>query len=168
MRAEKQFRDLFAAAGRQLGRIISTVAFDSIVEAVPAYRPGSLYTLALAPETGQGRPSRDMDGLRVYPELTTTRHLRGQCAPRTSATHRSMGGLFLGVYIVYMFRTFWRLANLLRSRRWSRETVVGSHLNQSRYNCVTCVSVDYEYAANGQKHSARFEKPFIFDSSAKP
>jgi hypothetical protein len=35
-RTEKQFRDLFAAAGWQLSRIIPTVASDSIVEAVPA------------------------------------------------------------------------------------------------------------------------------------
>ncbi|HXL22860.1 MAG TPA: methyltransferase [Candidatus Dormibacteraeota bacterium] len=35
-RTEKQFRDLFAAAGWQLSRIIPTAAADSIVEAVPA------------------------------------------------------------------------------------------------------------------------------------
>jgi hypothetical protein len=35
-RTEKQFRDLFAAAGWRLSRIIPTVASDSIVEAVPA------------------------------------------------------------------------------------------------------------------------------------
>jgi O-methyltransferase/methyltransferase family protein len=35
-RTEKQFRDLFAAAGWKLSRIIPTVATDSIVEGVPA------------------------------------------------------------------------------------------------------------------------------------
>ena len=35
-RTEKQFRDLFAAAGWQLKRIIPTAALDSIVEGVPA------------------------------------------------------------------------------------------------------------------------------------
>jgi hypothetical protein len=35
-RTEKQFRDLFAASGWQLSRIIPTVASDSIVEGVPA------------------------------------------------------------------------------------------------------------------------------------
>ncbi len=35
-RTEKQFRDLFAAAGWQLSRIIRTAAADSIVEGVPA------------------------------------------------------------------------------------------------------------------------------------
>ena len=35
-RTEKQFRELFAASGWQLNRIIPTVALDSIVEGVPA------------------------------------------------------------------------------------------------------------------------------------
>jgi hypothetical protein len=35
-RTEKQFRDLFAAAGWQLSRIIRTSAPDSIVEGIPA------------------------------------------------------------------------------------------------------------------------------------
>ena len=35
-RTEKQFRDLFAASGWQLSRIIPTVASDSIVEGIPA------------------------------------------------------------------------------------------------------------------------------------
>lgn len=72
---------------------------------------------------------------------------------------------FIDVYIVYMFRMFWRLANLLRSRRWSKATatVLGSHLNQGVNNGV---SVDYEYEANGQKYAASFDKPFIFESSA--
>jgi hypothetical protein len=35
-RTEKQFRQLFAAAGWQLGRIIPTTAAVSIVEGVPA------------------------------------------------------------------------------------------------------------------------------------
>jgi hypothetical protein len=35
-RTEKQFRDLFAAAGWKLSRITPTVAADSIVEGVPA------------------------------------------------------------------------------------------------------------------------------------
>jgi hypothetical protein len=35
-RTEKQFRDLFAAAGWRLNRIIPTAAPDSIVEGIPA------------------------------------------------------------------------------------------------------------------------------------
>jgi O-methyltransferase domain len=35
-RSEKQFRELFAAAGWQLSRIIPTAAPESIVEGVPA------------------------------------------------------------------------------------------------------------------------------------
>jgi hypothetical protein len=35
-RSEKQFRDIFAAAGWRLTRIIPTKALDSIVEGVPA------------------------------------------------------------------------------------------------------------------------------------
>jgi hypothetical protein len=35
-RTEKQFRDLFAAAGWKLNRIVPTVAADSIVEGLPA------------------------------------------------------------------------------------------------------------------------------------
>jgi hypothetical protein len=77
-----------------------------------------------------------------------------------------MAGLFLDIYIVYLFRIFWRLANLLRTRKWSKATatVLGSHPNLAVYNSV---SVDYEYAVNGQKHADSFTKPFILDSSAK-
>jgi hypothetical protein len=77
-----------------------------------------------------------------------------------------MAGLFLDIYIVYLFRIFWRLANLLRSRKWSKATatVLGSRPNLSVYNSV---SVDYEYGVNGQKHADSFTKPFILDSSAK-
>jgi hypothetical protein len=35
-RTEKQFRELFAAGGWQLTRIIPTVALDSIIEGIPA------------------------------------------------------------------------------------------------------------------------------------
>ncbi len=77
-----------------------------------------------------------------------------------------MAGLFLDIYIVYLFRIFWRLANLLRSRKWTKvtATVLGSHPDLSSY---TSVSVDYEYALNGQKHAASFVKPFISNSSAE-
>ena len=77
-----------------------------------------------------------------------------------------MGGLFLDVYIVYLFRIFWRLANLLRSRKWTKATatVFGSHTDRSVYSSV---DVDYEYAVNGQKYADSFTKPFIADSSAK-
>lgn len=75
-------------------------------------------------------------------------------------------GFFLDIYIVYLFRIFWRLANLLRSRKWTKAagTVLGSHPDLSLYSSV---SVDYEYAVNGQKHADSFRKPFILDSSAK-
>lgn len=77
-----------------------------------------------------------------------------------------MAGLFLDVYIVYFFRTLWRVANLLRSRRWPAvtATILGSHFPKAAYNRV---SIDYEYAANGHKYVASFEKPFVFDSSAR-
>jgi hypothetical protein len=77
-----------------------------------------------------------------------------------------MAGLFLDVYIVYFFRTLWRVAHLLRSRRWPAvtATVLGSHFPHDVYNRV---SIDYEYAVNGQKHADSFTKPFILDSSAK-
>jgi hypothetical protein len=77
-----------------------------------------------------------------------------------------MGGLFLDIFIVYVFRMLRRLASLLRSRRWGKEiaAVSDSHLNDSLYNSV---NVEYEYAANGQEYVGSFEKPFILDSSAK-
>ena len=34
-RSEKQFRDLFAASGWKLSRIVPTAAMDSVVEGVP-------------------------------------------------------------------------------------------------------------------------------------
>jgi hypothetical protein len=54
----------------------------------------------------------------------------------------------------------------MRGRRWSVATAteLGSHFPRVAYNCV---SIDYEYAANGHKCSASFEKPFVVDSSAK-
>jgi Protein of unknown function (DUF3592) len=77
-----------------------------------------------------------------------------------------MAGLFLDIYVVYVFRIFWRLANLLRSRKWTKATatVLGSHPNLSNYNSVR---VDYEYAVKGQKYADSFTKPFILDSSVK-
>jgi hypothetical protein len=77
-----------------------------------------------------------------------------------------MAGLFLDIYIVYLFRIFWRLANLLRSRKWTKATatVLGSHPNLSLYSSVSLV---YEYEVDGQKHVESFRKPFLSDSSAK-
>jgi len=70
------------------------------------------------------------------------------------------------IYIVYLFRIILRLANLLRSRKWTKvtATALGSHPDLSPYPSV---SVDYEYAVNGQKLAASFEKPFLLDSSAE-
>ena len=76
-----------------------------------------------------------------------------------------MAGLFLDVLIVYLFRVFWRLGNLLRSRKWNKATatVLGVHPDLSNYSSV---DVEYEYAVNGQKYAGSFTKPFIADSSA--
>jgi hypothetical protein len=83
-----------------------------------------------------------------------------------SATLIEYGGVFADVFIVYLVRMLWRLATLLRSRRWTKvnATVLGCHLNKSAYNSV---SVDYEYEVDGQKRAETFLKPFIWDSSAK-
>ena len=72
----------------------------------------------------------------------------------------------MDVYIVYLLRILWRLGNLLRSRKWNKmtATVLGCHLSESTH---TTVSVYYEYATNGEKHAAIFEKPFLLDSSAQ-
>jgi hypothetical protein len=77
-----------------------------------------------------------------------------------------MAGLFLDTYIVYLLRIFWRLANLLHSRKWTRATatVLSSLPDLSLYSSVR---VDYEYAMNGQKHADSFTKPFISESSAE-
>jgi hypothetical protein len=73
--------------------------------------------------------------------------------------------LFIDIYIVYLCQMLRRLANLLRSRKWAKATatVLGSH-DISHYSSV---SVDYEYAVNGQKHAGSFTKPFLSVSSAK-
>lgn len=77
-----------------------------------------------------------------------------------------MRGLFLDVYIVYLFRMLWRLANLFHSRAWVNvtATVFGSHLDKGT-NVI--VRVDYVYAMNEQKYAESFEKPFLVDSSAQ-
>ena len=43
-------------------------------------------------------------------------------------------------------------------------TILGIHPNLGQYSSV---SVDYEYAFDGQRFADSFVKPFIFDSSAK-
>ena len=77
-----------------------------------------------------------------------------------------MGGLFLDIYVVYIVRLLWRLVGLFRSRRWEKATatVLGTRTNASLYSSV---SVDYEYAVDGQKFADTFVKAFIWDSSAK-
>ena len=77
-----------------------------------------------------------------------------------------MGGLFLDVYVVYIFRLLWRLLSLIRSRRWekARAIIFGTHANTLLYSSV---GVDYEYALDGQNFADTFVKPFIWDSSGK-
>lgn len=79
-----------------------------------------------------------------------------------------MGGLFLEIYFVYIVRMFWRLVSLLRSRRWNtaNATILGVHLN-TKGHVSNSVSIDYEYAVDGQKRADTFLKPFIWDSSAE-
>jgi Protein of unknown function (DUF3592) len=74
-------------------------------------------------------------------------------------------GFLLNIYIVYVVRMLWRLAGLVRSRRWKR--AIGNVLGSSVKSGYSSVSVDYEYVVGGQKFAATFVKPFIFDSSAK-
>lgn len=73
---------------------------------------------------------------------------------------------FAEILFVYVVRIMWRLANLLRSRRWTKAnaTVLGCHRNKSAYESV---SVDYEYELDSQKRVGTFLKPFIWTSSAE-
>lgn len=73
---------------------------------------------------------------------------------------------FADVLVVYAVRILWRLANLLRSRGWTKvnATVLGCHLNKSAYESV---SVNYEYELDSQKRAGTFLKLFIWTSSAE-
>lgn len=73
---------------------------------------------------------------------------------------------FAEILFVYVVRIMWRLANLLRSRRWTKAnaTVLECHRNKSAYESV---SVDYEYELDSQKRVGTFLKPFIWTSSAE-
>ncbi|HXC46770.1 MAG TPA: hypothetical protein VNU20_00665 [Candidatus Sulfotelmatobacter sp.] len=73
-----------------------------------------------------------------------------------------MGGLFLDIFIEYLFRIFLRAVRLFRSRNWPviNATVLSAGCPQSGLGC-TVANVDYEYAVDGVKYAESFEKPFL-------
>jgi hypothetical protein len=77
-----------------------------------------------------------------------------------------MGGLFLDIFIEYVFRILLRGIRLFRSRHWPvvNASVLSAGCPQSGLGC-TVANVDYEYDANGVKYAESFEKPFIASTS---
>ena len=77
-----------------------------------------------------------------------------------------MGGLFLDIFVEYLFRVFVRMFEPLRSRSWpvAMGTVLSSDCPHAFYGC-TVATVYYEYIVEGEKYGAACEKPFIWHDS---
>lgn len=75
-------------------------------------------------------------------------------------------GLFIDIYIVYLFRVLVRALNLLRSRSWpiTRGVVLGADCPSKSGYIVAFVT--YEYIVDGEKYGAWYEKPFLVSDSA--
>ena len=79
-----------------------------------------------------------------------------------------MGGLFIDIYVEYIFRVFFHAVNLLRSRRWPivKATVLSAECPLATHGC-TVVIVYYEYVINGEKYGDWFGKPFVSHESGE-
>jgi hypothetical protein len=77
-----------------------------------------------------------------------------------------MGGLFLDIFVEYLFRVLVRMFELLRSRSWpvAMGTVLSSDCPHAFYG-GTVATVYYEYIVDGEKYGAACEKPFIWHDS---
>jgi hypothetical protein len=73
-----------------------------------------------------------------------------------------MAGLFLDIFIEYLFRVMLRGIRLLRSRNWpiAKATVLSSACPRATSGC-TVANVDYEYTVEGVNYADSFEKPFF-------
>ena len=79
-----------------------------------------------------------------------------------------MGGLFIDIFIEYIFRIFFQGMHLLRSRTWpiATATVLSADCPDAAYGCQVA-TVYYEYVVNGEKYGDWFGKPFISKNSGE-
>lgn len=79
-----------------------------------------------------------------------------------------MGGLFVDVYIAYLFK--WLIRSLQRrgSNAWPiiRASVTNSRWSAGRLGCSTA-EVNYTYEIDGHIFGGRNEKPFVSPNSAE-
>ena len=79
-----------------------------------------------------------------------------------------MGGLFVDIFVEYIFRIVFHATDLLRSRKWpiAKATVLSADCPSAAYGCDVA-TVYYEYLVNGGKYGDTFGKPFILRKSGK-
>lgn len=77
-------------------------------------------------------------------------------------------GVFLDIFVEYLFRAAVRAIRVLRSRAWPfvQATVLSAECPRAGYGC-TVATVYYEYIVEGQKYGAAFKKPFIVRGSGE-
>lgn len=77
-------------------------------------------------------------------------------------------GWYADIFIEYIFRVFFHVINLLRSRGWQTVTAIAlsAECPPAGYGC-TVATVYYEYVVDGEKYGDWFGKPFIFSPSGK-
>jgi hypothetical protein len=79
-----------------------------------------------------------------------------------------MGGWFVDVYIVYLFKWLFRLVRRRGSNSWPviQASVTSSIASPGGFGCST-VEVIYTYEIDGRIFGGRNEKPFISPNSAE-
>src|SRR5215469_659191 len=73
-----------------------------------------------------------------------------------------MAGLFVDIFVEYLFRVLFHGLDLVRSRKWpiAKATVLSADCPLATYGCEVA-TVYYEYAINGEKCGGSFGVPFI-------
>jgi len=79
-----------------------------------------------------------------------------------------MGGYFVDVFIVYLFKTIARALKKRRSEGWpvAKGTVLTAGFQSPGFGCDTS-EVVYTIVVNGKKYTGMHEKPFLMIESAK-
>jgi hypothetical protein len=76
-----------------------------------------------------------------------------------------MGGLFIDVYIVWLFRSIQRVLRLRGTKGW--KTVAGVVRAVYYSPLYSTVQVTYTYAVDGEPYAGISEKAFLVDNSAQ-
>ena len=79
-----------------------------------------------------------------------------------------MGGLFLDLYIGYVFRTIALWLKFPGSDRWPKvNAVITGQPTVSSSTWGDIVDIAYEYRVDGEPYTGFHEEPFVFSNSAR-